>query len=157
VNRLLRTNFDIMVDLGDSVLRPFLQDVVQFRGLALTLLEATWRDPLFVPQIFKHVGPVALVDWLGHFFMLGLYTVLHYAAGRAILDDKFVATEETQAPSLLAEEVTTTATKHEGKGEGDDGESALFIAAWLAGLSATERYTWRRRAEAWKYGAGLDY
>ena len=51
VNRLLRTNFDAMNDLGDEVLRPFLQDVVQFKGLARTLLQATARDPLFIPQV----------------------------------------------------------------------------------------------------------
>lgn len=41
VNRLLRTNFDIMNDLGDSVMKPFLQDVVQFDGLLQTLGQAT--------------------------------------------------------------------------------------------------------------------
>jgi len=51
VNRLLRTNFDIMNDLGREVMMPFLQDVVQFRGLGLTLLQATARDPLFIPQV----------------------------------------------------------------------------------------------------------
>ena len=41
VNRLLRTNFDIMQDLGPAVMRPFMQDVVQFSPLAQTLATAT--------------------------------------------------------------------------------------------------------------------
>jgi len=36
------------------------QDVVQFQGLAATLLTATARDPLFIPQILNHVGPASV-------------------------------------------------------------------------------------------------
>jgi len=131
VNRLLRTNFDIMHDLGDGVQKPFLQDVVQFRGLAGTLLQATLRDPALIPQILLHVGLPAVAEWAGHFAALGLYTVLHGALGKQIL----------------------TAT--DGGGGGGGGGGAL--AGWAAGLSASERFEWRRRAEAWKFGAGLDY
>ena len=59
--RLLRTNFDIMNDLGEPVMRPFLQDVVQFMPLAKTLGVATIRDPLFIPQVAVAVAVRALV------------------------------------------------------------------------------------------------
>jgi len=138
VNRLLRTNFDIMHDLGDEVMKPFLQDVVQFAGLSRTLVEATVRDPLFIPQILGHVGPAALVDWLGHFAMLGAYTLLHLLFGRHILEAASAASSSLSSSSRATEQ-----------GSGVEG--------WLSGLSLVEQFTWRRRAEAWKFGAGLDY
>ena len=39
------------------------------------------NDPLFVPEILKHVGPVAFVDWFVHFVGLGSYTALTFALG----------------------------------------------------------------------------
>lgn len=38
------------------------------------------QDPLFVPQILKHVGPVAFFDWCVHFVGLGWYTLLNSIA-----------------------------------------------------------------------------
>ena len=136
VNRLLRTNFDIMNDLGDEVMLPFMQDVVQFKGLTATLVQATVRDPLFIPQLLLHIGPVSLVDWLGHFAMMGAYTALHAIAGRTILR---AGGEDIAAPPSSFAPVDSA------------------VAAWLKGLSPEEQYTWKRRAEAWKFGSGLDY
>ena len=53
------------------------QDVPQFGPLALTMGGQMVNDPLFVPEILKHVGPVAFVDWFVHFVGLGGYTVLN--------------------------------------------------------------------------------
>jgi hypothetical protein len=40
------------------------------------------QDPLFVPQLMAHVGPVALADWLVHVGGLAAYSALH-STGRA--------------------------------------------------------------------------
>ncbi|RXH90013.1 hypothetical protein DVH24_032370 [Malus domestica] len=110
INELLYTNFQSMQRLGDPVLRPFLQDVVQFGPLAKTLGLVMLTKPQIIPSIFKQVGIPVLLDWSGHFFMLGYYTFLSTFA------DPVVSTLPTQA-----------------------------------------KYEWKRRLEAWKYGAGLDY
>ncbi|KDO54273.1 hypothetical protein CISIN_1g007945mg [Citrus sinensis] len=65
--------------LGDPVLRPFLQvllDVIKFGPLAKTLGLVMLNKPQIIPSIFKQVGIPVLVDWSGHFFMLGYYTLL---------------------------------------------------------------------------------
>lgn len=57
-----------------AALRPFLQDVVQFPGLARTLARMTIKTPGLVPQILNHVGgPAPLLSWLRDFMALGLY------------------------------------------------------------------------------------
>ncbi|CAN6701964.1 unnamed protein product [Malus baccata var. baccata] len=76
INELLYTNFQSMQRLGDPVLRPFLQDVVQFGPLAKTLGLVMLTKPQIIPSIFKQVGIPVLLDWSGHFFMLGYYTFL---------------------------------------------------------------------------------
>ena len=88
--------------------------------------------PNFV-QILFHVGPSSLVDWLRHFAALGLYTALHEAVGSRILK----ATD--------------------GEASGQSLASSGSIEDWATNLAPSERFTWRRRAEAWKFGAGLDY
>jgi len=73
INQLLDAVFAVMAELGDAVLRPFLQDVVQFAGLAKTLPRVPLKTVLpIVPQ----VGLPALFDWLRHYASLGLYTGL---------------------------------------------------------------------------------
>lgn len=62
--------------LSDPVLRPFLQDVIKFGPLAKTLGLVMLNKPQIIPSIFKQVGIPVLVDWSGHFFMLGYYTLL---------------------------------------------------------------------------------
>ncbi|XP_062152417.1 uncharacterized protein LOC133860808 isoform X1 [Alnus glutinosa] len=76
INELLHVNFQSMKRLGDPVLRPFLQDVVQFVPLAQTLGLVMLTKPQLLPSIFKQVGVPVLLDWFGHFFMLGHYTFL---------------------------------------------------------------------------------
>ncbi|CAO2163331.1 unnamed protein product [Urochloa humidicola] len=62
--------------LGDSVLRPFLQDVIQFGPLVKTLGLVMLSRPQILPSIFKQVGLGVILDWSGHFLMLGYYTFL---------------------------------------------------------------------------------
>ncbi|XP_047310548.1 uncharacterized protein LOC124914110 isoform X2 [Impatiens glandulifera] len=76
INELLYANFQSMERLGDAVLRPFLQDVIQFGPLVKTLGLVMITKPQIIPSIFKQVGIPVLVDWSGHFFMLGYYTFL---------------------------------------------------------------------------------
>ncbi|XP_073295002.1 uncharacterized protein [Primulina huaijiensis] len=76
INELLFVNFQSMQKLGDPVLRPFLQDVIQFGPLVKTLGLVMFTRPLIIPSIFKKVGILVLFDWSGHFVMLGLYTFL---------------------------------------------------------------------------------
>jgi lycopene cyclase CruP len=79
INDLLSTVFQAMDGLGDSVLRPFLQDVVQFGPLYQTLLQVSLQAPGMIPKILQQVGPAALVNWMGHFVALGAYSGLNQA------------------------------------------------------------------------------
>ncbi|XP_024979284.1 uncharacterized protein LOC112516462 [Cynara cardunculus var. scolymus] len=76
INELLYANFQSMQRLGDPVLRPFLQDVIQFGPLVKTLGLVMLTKPQILPSIFKQVGFPVLIDWLGHFSLLGSYTFL---------------------------------------------------------------------------------
>ncbi|XP_026392724.1 uncharacterized protein LOC113288013 [Papaver somniferum] len=76
INELLCVNFQCMERLGDPVLRPFLQDVIQFGPLVKTLGLVMITKPQIIPSIFKQVGVPVLISWSGHFFMLGYYTFL---------------------------------------------------------------------------------
>lgn len=76
INELLCANFQSMEKLGDPVLRPFLQDVIQFGPLVKTLGLVMLTNPQLLPSIFKQVGVPVLIDWSGHFIMLGYYTFL---------------------------------------------------------------------------------
>ncbi|KAA8524733.1 hypothetical protein F0562_011156 [Nyssa sinensis] len=76
INELLYVNFQSMQRLGDPVLRPFLQDVIQFGPLVKTLGLVMLTKPQIIPSIFKQVGVSVLLDWSGHFGMLAYYTFL---------------------------------------------------------------------------------
>ncbi|KAL0327997.1 UNVERIFIED_CONTAM: hypothetical protein Scaly_2232300 [Sesamum calycinum] len=76
INELLYANFESMQKLGDPVLRPFLQDVIQFWSSVKTLGLVMLTRPVIIPSIFKQVGLPVLLDWSGHFMMLGYYTFL---------------------------------------------------------------------------------
>ncbi|RVW97406.1 hypothetical protein CK203_026321 [Vitis vinifera] len=76
ISELLYVNFQSMQRLGDPVLRPFLQDVIQFGPLVKTLGLVMLSKPQILPSIFKQVGVPVLLDWSGHFVMLGYYTFL---------------------------------------------------------------------------------
>jgi lycopene cyclase CruP len=76
INTLLTAVFQSMDRLGEPVLKPFLQDVVQFGGLYRTLLQVSLRSPHLIPGILQQVGVDALLDWMRHFGALGLYSTL---------------------------------------------------------------------------------
>lgn len=83
INCLLGEIFTIMSELGDEVMRPFLQDVVQLRGLSQTLLQATFRQPDLIVKAIGQVGVKTLADWMIHYTNLVAYTAL-YPLGRSI-------------------------------------------------------------------------
>ena len=74
INDLMSGVFRVMDNLGDDVLKPFLQDVVTFGGLAKTL---PLVNPLLVLPLLPQVGVLLLADWLKHFTTLGLYRGLY--------------------------------------------------------------------------------
>jgi lycopene cyclase CruP len=80
INSLMNGVFQVMENLGDDVLKPFLQDVIQFPALANTLLRT---NPLLALPALPQVGLGTLIDWLGHYFNLGLYSGL-YPVGKTI-------------------------------------------------------------------------
>ncbi|KAF3332129.1 Lycopene cyclase protein [Carex littledalei] len=76
INELLFANFQSMKKLGDTVLRPFLQDVIQFEPLVQTLGLVMLTQPRILPSIFKQVGVGVILDWSIHFFTLGYFSFL---------------------------------------------------------------------------------
>jgi lycopene cyclase CruP len=77
INRLLAIVFQAMAESGDHVLKPFLQDVVQFVPLVQTLIKTGLRHPGTVLAILPQVGALNLLDWMQHLLNLGFYTVLY--------------------------------------------------------------------------------
>lgn len=80
INQLLAGVFEGMEKLGDNVLRPFLQDVVQFGGLSQTLLKTAVTKPGLVLPVIPQVGIPTLLDWMVHYINLGGYSALYRAA-----------------------------------------------------------------------------
>ena len=76
INRLLNEVFKTMTTLGDDVLDPFLQDVVQFKGLTQTLGLMTVTSPQLIPKILAQVGLPSLIRWIPHYLQLGEYSAL---------------------------------------------------------------------------------
>jgi len=85
VTDTLANTFSGMTKLGDDVLRPFLQDVIQFVPLLRSLLTAFAQDPLVPVKMVPHVGVFALLDFVYHMFMLALYTALAQTVGPVLL------------------------------------------------------------------------
>lgn len=83
INQLLASVFQVMAQLGEPVLKPFLQDVVQFPALAQTLFIISLSKPNLVIKIIPQVGVGNLLDWMRHYFNLGIYTLL-YPIGAAM-------------------------------------------------------------------------
>jgi lycopene cyclase CruP len=78
INQLLSAVFQEMQQLGNPVLKPFLQDIVQFKALTQTLLKTGLAHPVLVAKIIPQVGLVNLLDWLVHYGNLGVYTALFW-------------------------------------------------------------------------------
>jgi lycopene cyclase CruP len=77
INNLLAAVFRSMQSLGDDVLCPFLQDVVQFPALSRTLFQTSITNPQAVIPIVPHVGIATLIDWLINYINLGAYSGLY--------------------------------------------------------------------------------
>ncbi|MEH1805993.1 FAD-binding oxidoreductase [Nostoc sp.] len=76
INQLLSAVFQEMQQLGTPVLKPFLQDIVQFSALTQTLLKTGLYHPVLVAKIIPQVGLASLLDWMLHYSNLGVYTAL---------------------------------------------------------------------------------
>ncbi|MFM6158662.1 MAG: FAD-binding oxidoreductase, partial [Sphaerospermopsis kisseleviana] len=76
INQLLSSVFAEMEKLGNPVLKPFLQDVVQFSALTQTLLKTGFSHPVLVAKIIPQVGLLSLFDWILHYGNLFIFTLL---------------------------------------------------------------------------------
>lgn len=83
INQLLSGVFDQMQQLGDPVLKPFLQDVVQFPALLRTMLRVGVAQPALVARVIPQVGLPLLLAWMRHFGMLAAYSGL-YPVGKVL-------------------------------------------------------------------------
>ncbi len=83
INQLLSAVFEQMQQLGDDVLKPFLQDVVQFPALFRTMLRVSIARPDLVLKVIPQVGIPTLLAWMGHYLALAAYSGL-YPIGRTI-------------------------------------------------------------------------
>ena len=77
INNLMNGVFAVMDRLGDKVLKPFLQDVIQFVPLATTLPLVNLK---LVLPLLPQIGIISLVSWLYHYLNLALYAILYRAA-----------------------------------------------------------------------------
>ncbi len=84
INDLLSTVFRTMDSSGEAVLKPFLQDVVQFPALAQTLLKTGLAAPGAIAQVIPQVGLPALLRWSGHYGALAGYGLLNAIAPLAL-------------------------------------------------------------------------
>jgi lycopene cyclase CruP len=75
INQLLNNVFAEMQALGEPVLKPFLQDVVQFVPLLQTLGRTTIVHPIATFKLLPQMGVPTLVNWLGHYVALAGFTV----------------------------------------------------------------------------------
>lgn len=73
INNLMSGVFAVMDRLGDDVLKPFLQDVIQFAPLAKTL---PLVNPKLVLPLLPQIGVKSLGNWSLHYFNLALYSGL---------------------------------------------------------------------------------
>ncbi|MEK0179772.1 MAG: FAD-binding oxidoreductase [Oscillatoriales cyanobacterium] len=76
INQLLSSVFQVMEQLGEPVLKPFLQDIVLFPALSKTLFKTAITHPGLVMKIIPQVGIPNLLDWMVHYVNLGIYTGL---------------------------------------------------------------------------------
>lgn len=77
INKVMRCNFSVMSFFGPSVMHPFIQDSFQAGPLALVMLGMMFRDPVTIVRVLFQLGPLLILQWMGHFACLILYTVLH--------------------------------------------------------------------------------
>ncbi|BAY92520.1 MULTISPECIES: FAD-dependent oxidoreductase [unclassified Tolypothrix] len=78
INQLLAVVFQGMQKLGNKVLKPFLQDIVKFPALTLTLVKTGLANPGLIAKIIPQVGFINLLDWILHYVNLSIYTALFW-------------------------------------------------------------------------------
>ncbi len=83
INEMLSGIFQDMAQLGDPVLKPFLQDVVQFPALFQTLTKTSLVRPGLVLKVIPQVGLPTLLSWMGHYLRLAGYAAF-YPIGKKI-------------------------------------------------------------------------
>ncbi len=76
INQLLSAVFAAMAACGDDVLKPFLQDVVQFPALSQALWRTSLANPVLVAKLVPQLGLPTLLGWMTHYLNLGSYSVL---------------------------------------------------------------------------------
>jgi len=69
INQLLSVVFLEMSQVGDRVLKPFLQDVVQFPALTQTLVKTVSHR---ISCQGDSASRISLLDWMVHYVNLGL-------------------------------------------------------------------------------------
>ncbi|MGB3536253.1 MAG: FAD-dependent oxidoreductase [Microcoleaceae cyanobacterium] len=77
INQLLAAVFCEMQQLGEPILKPFLQDVVQFPALTKALVKTGLFHPNVVFPVIPQAGIGSLFRWTGHYFNLGVYSLLN--------------------------------------------------------------------------------
>jgi lycopene cyclase CruP len=94
INHLMSGVFAVMDRLGDDVLKPFLQDVIQFAPLAKTL---PLVNPKLVLPLLPQIGVASLISWMVHFLNLALYGGLYRGGKLAqLIIDKIKKLSPTQ-------------------------------------------------------------
>ena len=94
INNLLNVTFDCMAKLGDRVIYPFLQDVVQFLPLTQTMLAMAIADPVLVLKIVREVGLFTLLDWFKHYLGLGYYSLLYQVGLQIFVTGDYLLPEQ---------------------------------------------------------------
>lgn len=90
INQLLGAVFQVLAAGGETVLRPFLQDVVQWLPLTQTLAQTGFRYPKTIASVIPQVGVRALLDWSQHYLGLtGYRALVPISQGLAPVLDKF--------------------------------------------------------------------
>ncbi|KAJ9515524.1 hypothetical protein QJQ45_021660 [Haematococcus lacustris] len=139
VNQVLACNFGVMKVLGDKVLRPFLQDTIQFLPLTLSMTGMMFANPLAISRVLLQVGPNTLGGWFVHYLALFTYTAMHWlltplrkAVREAAGVERNVLPAGTRPP---LSGVPLTSSKGRSRS-----------SFWL-----------RRLFDTWEYGSGLDH
>lgn len=78
-NRVLAVYMKAMYDAGPGTVSPLMHDVLRFDALARTLVSGIFSDPLLMRDLVKHVGVSKLVDFLGHVWNMGVYSLMDTA------------------------------------------------------------------------------
>ncbi|MGA7934280.1 MAG: FAD-binding oxidoreductase [Kovacikia sp.] len=77
INQVLSGVFEEMSWLGEPILKPFLQDVVQFPALLQTMVRTALFHPGLVLRVIPQVGVPTLLGWLVHYINLAGYSALN--------------------------------------------------------------------------------